>query len=110
MTHDAPAGAFAVIADTRQLLKGAHSAAGELEAIIPPRSSIGSPLRALSPFGALVSSGSQGADGAHFTQMEIPAPLRHREIYAVDLDEARGILFAMLASIPMWAVIALALL
>lgn len=42
--------------------------------------------------------------------MEIPAPLRHREIYAVDLDEARGILFAMLASIPMWAVIALALL
>ena len=63
-----------------------------------------------SPFGALVSSGSQGADGAHFTQMEIPAPLRHREIYAVDLDEARGILFAMLASIPMWAVIALALL
>jgi hypothetical protein len=42
--------------------------------------------------------------------MEIQAPLRHQGIYAVDLDEARGILFAMLASIPMWAVIALALL
>jgi hypothetical protein len=63
-----------------------------------------------SPFGALLSSGSQGVDGAHFTQMEIQTPLRHQEIYAVDLDEARGVLFAMLASIPMWAVIALALL
>ena len=57
-----------------------------------------------------MSSGSQGVDGAHFTQMEIQAPLRHQGIYAVDLDESRGILFAMLASIPMWAVIALALL
>lgn len=57
-----------------------------------------------------MSSGSQGVDGAHFTQMDIQTPLRHQEIYAVDLDEARGVLFAMLASIPMWAVIALALL
>jgi hypothetical protein len=42
--------------------------------------------------------------------MDIQTPLRHQEIYAVDLDEARGVLFATLASIPMWAVIALALL